>query len=209
MTKRNEWYGKRVSDEGRKWKPRVGDVILFKGEAFYKTKELDFLFVSIKGEVFNNITGNVHKRYKHSNGYEDVCVSYNGSVKHFLVHRLVANTFIPNPGNKLEVNHIDSNKINNHISNLEWVTRDENARHAATNNLMPSGYKCWHAKLSDDKIRYIILNRGIKTQAEMMKELNLSRSTVQRVVQFRAYKKEVKRIYEELLESGQIKELFL
>ncbi len=46
------------------------------------------------------------------------------------VHRLVADAFIPNPCGKKEVNHIDSNPLNNTVQNLEWVTREENVRHA-------------------------------------------------------------------------------
>lgn len=46
------------------------------------------------------------------------------------VHRMVALTFIPNPLSKSEVNHIDGNKINNLVDNLEWVTSSENKRHA-------------------------------------------------------------------------------
>lgn len=60
-------------------------------------------------------------------------VKLNG--KQFYVHRLVAIYFIENDGIKPEVNHIDGNKLNNKIDNLEWVSRRENIKHAMENNL--------------------------------------------------------------------------
>lgn len=53
----------------------------------------------------------------------------NGKRERFRIHRLVAEAFIPNPHNKPQVNHIDGNKANNSISNLEWVTNQENQDH--------------------------------------------------------------------------------
>ena len=53
----------------------------------------------------------------------------NGNRKHFKIHRLVAQAFIPNPENKPQINHIDGNKHNNSITNLEWVTDAENKEH--------------------------------------------------------------------------------
>lgn len=56
----------------------------------------------------------------------------NGKAKHKKVHRLVAAAFIPNPEDKPQINHKDGNKVNNSITNLEWVTDEENKIHQAT-----------------------------------------------------------------------------
>jgi hypothetical protein len=65
-----------------------------------------------------------------NNGYMQVKISKEGKRSHLLLHRVVAKTFILNNDNKPEVNHIDGDKQNNDISNLEWVTSSENQKHA-------------------------------------------------------------------------------
>lgn len=71
-------------------------------------------------------------------GYKRVKLT-KGCVKQtFSVHRLVALAFIPNPDLKQEVNHIDGNKANNSVSNLEWATREENERHSRKTGLNAS-----------------------------------------------------------------------
>ncbi len=56
----------------------------------------------------------------------------NKITKYYFVHRLVAETFIPKIYSKIEVNHIDSNRLNNNANNLEWCTRAENIKHSFT-----------------------------------------------------------------------------
>lgn len=65
-----------------------------------------------------------------ASGYLQVALQYHGVVKWEKVHRLVAKAFIPNTDNKREVNHIDGNKKNNSVNNLEWVTTSENILHS-------------------------------------------------------------------------------
>lgn len=64
-----------------------------------------------------------------SYGYLLVSLNLNGEKTH-KIHRLVALTFIPNPENKKEVNHLDGDKTNNNVSNLEWSTYEENMQHS-------------------------------------------------------------------------------
>ena len=63
-------------------------------------------------------------------GYLRVVLMKDSKYKHFSVHRIVAQLFIPNPENKPEVNHKDGNKQNNFVENLEWVTSKENIIHS-------------------------------------------------------------------------------
>lgn len=66
-------------------------------------------------------------------GYEELVLTNKGVKKSKLIHRLVAQAFIENPENKPEVNHIDEDKGNNNLDNLEWNTHEENSNHGTKN----------------------------------------------------------------------------
>ncbi len=72
------------------------------------------------------------------NGYNHVSLSVQGRATKIRVHRIVATAFIPNCNNKDTVNHIDGNKTNNNVNNLEWATIGENIRHAHKTGLTNS-----------------------------------------------------------------------
>jgi hypothetical protein len=78
---------------------------------------------------------------KKHKGYKQVklCVDY--SKKSFLVHRLVAEAFIPKVEGKIYINHIDGNKLNNNVSNLEWCTSKENSIHSVKTGLWKKGVR--------------------------------------------------------------------
>ena len=72
-------------------------------------------------------------------GYAVVNLYKNNKMKSLSVHRLVAQAFIPNPNNYCEVNHVNGIKLDNRVENLEWCTKQQNAKHAFDNNL--SGFR--------------------------------------------------------------------
>ena len=105
-----------------------------------KLKENCNYEVNKNGAVRNLKTKHILKPAKIKNGYLTINLSQNGNGKTYLLHRIVANNFINNPNNYREVNHIDGNKLNNNVDNLEWCDRSYNLKHAYDNNLKIKRY---------------------------------------------------------------------
>lgn len=101
----------------------------FKGVIGYENR----LLINKNGNIYSLKTHKFLKTSITPNGYEALVLMLQTPKRHsktLYVHRLVATTFIPNPYNKKTVNHIDGNKLNNNINNLEWATQSENNIHA-------------------------------------------------------------------------------
>lgn len=109
------------------------DVVGYNGE--YKVSDM--------GEVYSKRFNRPLKTYVTKSGYCRVKLYHNAKGKMFQVHRLVAEAFIKNPLNKPQVNHIDGNKLNNSVANLEWCTCHENLVHACANRLIDTSV-AWH-----------------------------------------------------------------
>ena len=115
-----------------------------------------------EGARGKHIRGHTLAQLDNSNGYLRCGMNIDGKPKLHLVHRLVAENFIPNPNNKPFVNHIDGNKHNNSVNNLEWCTKSENEKHAHKIGLHPIvgtvGEKHGMHKLSKMQVDYIRKN---------------------------------------------------
>ena len=89
-------------------------------------KENENYSINEKGEIKNNITKKIlSPSINKDSGYYQIDLWKDNKSKKYTLHRLVANNFIPNLGNKPTVDHIDGNRLNNDISNLRWATYSE------------------------------------------------------------------------------------
>ena len=88
-----------------------------------------------EGKIWSYRTNKFLSPSKSKRGYLHVTFTKDGKRYDYRVHRLIAMTFLDNPENKEQVNHIDGNKLNNYLSNLEWCTGEENIEHAKLNHL--------------------------------------------------------------------------
>lgn len=111
------------------WKPIEDYEGIYEVSSFGRVRSLDRLIHrKRRGScVYPGIMLNPSITHK---GYESVDLRKHGNRKNEVVHRLVAKQFIPRIANKPQVNHIDGNKRNNKVSNLEWVNNSENQLHA-------------------------------------------------------------------------------
>lgn len=118
-------------------------------EAYYQVSPLGFVY-SIRNKRL------ISPYIRPSDGYIQIEFNVNGVASKHLVHRLVAEAYIPNPDNLPCVNHKDGNKWNNQVSNLEWCTYSENMEHASKNNLLKTkGVNNPASKLTEETVRYI------------------------------------------------------
>ena len=108
------------------------DVVEFEG--FYKVSNRgDVYSVERRDVMGRKCGGRTLKTLRGKDGYLRINLSKNGITKQYLIHRLVAQAFIPNQNNYLEINHKDENKTNNRVENLEWCTRKYNMNYGTRN----------------------------------------------------------------------------
>lgn len=127
------------------------DVVEFEG--FYKVSNKGNVFsVERKDTLGRKWGGRTLKPAYDKDGYLKVVLYKNGMMKYKMLHRLVAETFIPNPNNFPQVNHIDEVKDNNNVENLEWCTSKYNNNHGTRSKRV--------AQTQSKKVRAVNIKTG-------------------------------------------------
>lgn len=153
-------------------------------ECWKQIKNFPNYYVSNFGRIWSVSKNNFKKLRKNKYGYM-ITDLYNKNINYtFIIHRLVAEYFVPNPENKPEVNHKDGNKENNRADNLEWVTRKENIQHAIVNKLINNkGENNKQSILTEKDVKEIIylLKHTSLTQLEIAERFNVSFQTISEI----------------------------
>lgn len=137
--------------ENEIWKPIIGY------EGYYEVSNLGRVRRIKRGR--GTQVGRLLKGWLDYDGYWGVLLTKNNKSMCYSIHRLVAKAFLPNPENKTQVNHIDGDKQNNSVTNLEWCTPKENIQHA-----WRTGLSIMNDKRRKDLSGRIWINNGIESR---------------------------------------------
>jgi hypothetical protein len=164
--------GKRRTAFGYKWEYDSVDEIRFLDEEWRDIPcelihQVQGYKISNYGRVKNH-KGRISEGHVHASGYKWIAIH----PKQYLLHRLVAKVFIPNPENKEQVNHLDGNKQNAHVNNLEWCTNLENQMHKVKSGLSNTTRKVIQYDLKMNKIQ------EFESQTSASKELKISITSI-------------------------------
>ena len=133
--------------------------------------------VFVEGQdIYRIINGSYHKLSKWIDnvGYYQVVFRINKRRKYVRVHRLIAQTLLPNPNGYTQINHIDGNKLNNSLNNLQWCTNAHNTQEGYNNNLYKSKSSCKIVAIKKDSGQILQFN-SIRSCAQRLK---LNRKTI-------------------------------
>lgn len=165
------------------WRPCHGLESLFEISNYGRVRSISRVLIRVvKGRVVNQrLTGKMISPRLTTTGYWYISslIIESGKRRHHFIHRLVAETFISNPEYKPYVNHKDANKLNNHVSNLEWCTHQENIAHAARLGAIRFGETATNYKISIEKALSIKnkLSSGVRIK-DICKQEGVSRIDV-------------------------------
>jgi len=171
------------------WKDAIGFEGLYRVSSFGRIESQD----RISPTTGRKLYGKIIKQSKHSKGYKRISIRDKNFNRCFdFTHRVVAKAFIPNLENKSEVNHIDGDKTNNKVSNLEWVTHGENMAHAGEMDLMKKGDNHYFSKLSIEDVKYIKSNYIPRDKElnsySLARKFNVSQTVIMDIINNKSWK---------------------
>lgn len=154
----------------------------------------DYL-INERGDVFSKKYNRILAMGYDTHGYVIVSLMYGDKGKrhgrNYPVHRLVAQTFIPNPNNFSVVNHINGIKTDNRVENLEWCTQKYNCEHASKSNLLQTGSLRYNAKLKEEYIFWIKKMNSVGISSTLIaKVYDVTPTTIRAVINNKNWKKQ-------------------
>lgn len=144
--------------------------------------------ITDSGVIYSKKSNKIMKQHLDKDGYLVLNLSNNGIKKQCRVHRLVAITFIPNPEGLATVNHINHNKLDNRVTNLEWLSNYDNAKDGCKYAPKFFGEKATAAKLTQaqaDQIRLDYAN-GI-SRKELAQQYKITTASIGNVINNKTY----------------------
>lgn len=143
------------------------------------------------GTVISLIKGKIKKDWKQKDGYRLIGLFKNKVRTCFYVHRLVAEVYLPKIESKDFVNHKDGNKANNHVSNLEWVTKSENSKHSFEIGTQSNkGENHPMAQLNEEKVKDIRQKfaTGQYKRKELAEMFGVKKNTIEKIINRKLWK---------------------
>lgn len=182
------------------WKPVVGYDGLYEVSNTGRVRSLTHTYTNSRGQqriIFGKELSYDEKttKFDTKNKYQRVTLTFNGVSKHKSVHRLVAEAFIPNnSSDRNQINHIDGNKTNNHVDNLEWCTNKENIAHSVKSGFLrpnpPKGENATFSKLSNRDVCEMrrAYDSGMFTSSELADQYDVTECTARNAIFGNSYK---------------------
>lgn len=168
------------------------EIVMWKDVKGYE----DLFQVNENGDIFSIRTGKILKPTIGNKGYRYISTKVggrNGQCIAFKISRAVADAFLPNPSNLPVVNHLDGDKGNDAVSNLEWTTYEGNTKHAWSMGLCRSvkGHEKTNAKLTEEQVSFIRNNArqlgGNMSQRELAEIVGLHHTNVGKCIRAFSY----------------------
>lgn len=162
------------------WRPVVGYEGLYEVSSFGRVKSLSKKWISGTGRTCLH-DGIIMSLTKSPEGYPQLRLRKNKVATTHRVHRLVAEAFIPNPLQLRCVNHIDSNRENNLLENLEWATHQTNRNHALVSGFAKRGNDNPLTKLKDEDLLVIAHSNDGKSNRYLAEQYGVSEALISKI----------------------------